>query len=207
MAPSDDNLLRRATGGDSEAFRTLLQRHGPAVRRRIMGRIPRRWRSVLTEDDVMQQTYADAIQSLGRFVPSAEGSFRGWLASLAKCNLQDAIKMLETVKRGGDRRRIEAVADGDAQVSLLRLLSADTTTPSQHAARREAQSALQRSLQELPEAYRRVVQLLDLEGESAAVVAEALGRSVGAVYMLRMRAHDRLRALLGATGKFFTDSA
>ena len=51
------------------------------------------------------------------------------------------------------------------------------------------------------------MRLYDLECQPPQQVAEALGRSVGAVHMLRARAHDRLRELLGSASKFFSDSA
>jgi DNA-directed RNA polymerase specialized sigma24 family protein len=37
-------------------------------------------------------------------------------------------------------------------------------------------------------------------------VAKGLGRSKGAVHMLRARAYDRLKELLGSTSLFFSDS-
>ncbi|MBP7937722.1 MAG: sigma-70 family RNA polymerase sigma factor, partial [Phycisphaerae bacterium] len=48
----------------------------------------------------------------------------------------------------------------------------------------------------LPETYRRVVEQFDIEFRPPAEIARALGRSVGAVYMVRTRAHDRLREIL-----------
>ncbi len=48
----------------------------------------------------------------------------------------------------------------------------------------------------LPETYRRVVEQFDIDFHPAAEIARALGRSVGAVYMIRARAHDRLRDIL-----------
>lgn len=207
MSAPDEDLIPEAVSGNADALRALLQRHAPAVRQRISGKIAKRWQSLLSEDDVMQQTYADAVSAIHRFVSLGEGSFRGWLSSLATCNLRDAIKMLEAAKRGGDRGRIDVVAVGDSYVTLLRVLSADGTSPSRQVARGEAHSALEQAVEELPDVYRSVVRMYDLEGKDVSAVAEALERSPGAVYMLRSRAHERLRTLLGATGKFFTNTA
>ena len=66
---------------------------------------------------------------------------------------------------------------------------------------------LEQALRKLPQTYRHVVRMYDLEGQSIEQVAETLDRSQGAVYMLRARAHDRLRHVLGATTKFFSDTA
>ncbi len=52
------------------------------------------------------------------------------------------------------------------------------------------------AIAQLPETYRQVVEQLDIEFRPAAEIAQALGRSVGTVYMIRARAHDRLREIL-----------
>ena len=52
-----------------------------------------------------------------------------------------------------------------------------------------------------------MIRLYDLEGRPIAEVAAEMGRSSGAVHMLRARAHDRLRELLGPESAFFTNPA
>lgn len=42
----------------------MLARHGAVVQQMVARRIPRRWRSVLSPEDVMQQTYMDAVRSI-----------------------------------------------------------------------------------------------------------------------------------------------
>ena len=127
--------------------------------------------------------------------------------SLAKCNLYDAIRMLEAEKRGGNRRRVDLVQDGDSHVALINLLSSDGTTPSQDLANDEVRGLLEDAIRELPSDYRAVVWRYDINGETVATIAESLNRSPGAIYMLRARAHDWLRVRLGSTSKFFSDSA
>ena len=202
-----EELLQLALQGDAEALSALLEEVGPEVRRSLAGRIPARWRSVLSEDDVMQQTYADAFRSIGKFVPLGGGAFRAWLSAMAECNLQDAMRMLNAERRGGNRKRVHALAGGDSYRSLLDVLSSSGTSPTQQVARTENAAALRGAVDSLPEAYRKVVHMYDLEGRPIGDVADALNRTPGAVYMLRARAHDRLREILGPAGGFFTDSA
>ena len=59
MEVTENHLISLATHGDREALATLLRRHDPAVRQCLAGRIPRRWQSVLSEDDVIQLRLAD----------------------------------------------------------------------------------------------------------------------------------------------------
>jgi hypothetical protein len=46
--------------------------------------------------------------------------------------------------------------------------------------------------------------MYDLEDRAIDDVTKALGRTRGAVHMLRARAHERLRELLGAESIFFS---
>lgn len=207
MADEHRPLLRKAVLGDADALSTLLKEHAPSVRSSLSGQIPTRWQSVLSEDDVMQQTYADAFTDIGHFDPDEDGSFSGWLCRLAQCNLRDAIRMLKAVKRGGQASRVELDDPVDPAAALVNVLTASGTSPSRGAAGREAESLLEQALGQLPPSYRLVVRMFDLEGQDVDTIARQLDRSPGAVYMLRSRAHDRLRKLLGATSNFFTDGA
>lgn len=206
MARTDQELLDQARAGAQEAVAELLERHGPPVRAGLRGAIPARWQSLLSEDDVMQQTYADAVLGLEGFEPRGDGAFRGWLAALARHNLLDAIKWLEADKRGGrDRRRLEQ-PDEQSYAALWEHLAVTSATPSRSAARGEARGVLAAALEKLPPLYRRVIELYDLRGAPAEEVAAELNRSKGAVFMLRSRAHERLAGLLGPQSAFFTRS-
>ena len=207
MADEDRPLLRKAASGDADALTALLKKHAPGVRASISGQIPARWQSVLSEDDVMQQTYADAFSDIAHFDPDEDGSFSGWLCRLAQCNLRDAIRMLKAVKRGGRINRVEIDDPANSAVWLVNMLTASGTSPSRGAAGREAESLLAHALAQLPPNYRLVVRMFDLEGHDVDTIAQRLDRSPGAVYMLRARAHNRLRKLMGATSNFFTDGA
>ena len=134
-----------------------------------------------------------------------EHKFAGWLTRIAHCNLQDAIRMLEADKRGGSRHRVDTPQDGDSYSGLLNQIQSPGSTPSRHVAKEEARRLLDQAIDSLPDAYRVVVRMHDLEGATAETVGKALNRSPGAVYMLRARAHDRLRALMGDTSNYFTD--
>ncbi|MGD2108119.1 MAG: sigma-70 family RNA polymerase sigma factor [Phycisphaerae bacterium] len=199
--------MKRAADGDEDAIKAILKRHAPAARRAITGRIPRRWRSVLSVDDVMQQTFADAIRDISRFQGNDEMALDGWLGGLARCNLRDATRMLEAEKRGGKQKRLQPSQNSGTYRTLATMLFADGETPSRYAATDECNSLLEQAVEALPEAYRVVVNMYDLQGHEVEAVARTLDRSIGAVYMLRARAHDRLRDLLGETGNFFTDFA
>lgn len=206
-SPSDEELLAQATAGNSDALAQLLERHGSLLRGSIAGEIPRRWRAVLSADDVAQETYIDAFLDISRFHPSAATSFLGWLLTLARRNLLDALRMLEAEKRGRHRRRVQSRPPHESLLALYEYVGGARSTPSRHAARAEALEALRHAIDRLPAAYRRVVQLYDLEGRSSAEVAVQLGLSRGAMFMVRCRAHRHLRQYLGTASLYLSDTA
>lgn len=200
----ENDLLDGAIRGDEACLTELLRRHGPRVRDTLAGSIPRRFQSVLSADDVMQQAYVDAFRAIGQFVRRDDGSFGGWLATLAKRNLVDALRGLEADKRGGKRHRVSS--DDDGSLELYEMLGASVTTPSRHAARAEAKVFLAGAMKALPDDYRKVIQLYDIEGRAIDEVSAELKKTPGAVYMLRSRAHRRLAEILGSPSRFVSGS-
>jgi RNA polymerase sigma-70 factor (ECF subfamily) len=206
-ASSDEELVAKARAGDDTAMSELLSRHGPEVRRGLTGRIPPRLRSLISEDDVMQQTYTDAFLGIGNFTPKGENAMVRWLTRVAQRNLLDAIEMLEADKRGGKARKIESPGGDESYVALYELMGASSSTPSRKAATDEAKTALEDAIKNLPENYAKLIRMYDLEGQPIEDVAKAFKKSSGAVYMLRARAHRRLREIMGASSQFFTDAS
>ncbi|GAB4383204.1 MAG: sigma-70 family RNA polymerase sigma factor [Phycisphaerales bacterium] len=200
----ESQLVSRAVAGDEDALCELLRTFGPIVRDRVKNRIGQQWRSSVDEDDVMQVTYLEAFLLINQFQTRGPGSFLAWLSHIAENNLRDAVRGLQAAKRPDPRRRVQPQGS-DSFVALVEMLGCTDSTPSRHAARDESAELIKAALGTLPPDYERVVQLYDLEGLSAAEVAEKLGRSAGAIYMLRARAHERLREALGSSSRFFTD--
>lgn len=204
---SDGDLLGRAVAGDAEALRELLKRIGPTVRQTLRGRRGRKWQSILDEDDVMQVTYLEAFLHLDQLETRELAGFQAWLARIAENVQRDAWKALERQKRPNPSRRVGNCTRDDSCALLLEQLVGVSSTPSRTAARLENGRLLLRAVEKLPPDYGIVVEMMDLEGHSAERVAERIGKSVGAVYMLRARAHARLRILLGPESQFFSRTA
>ena len=202
--PSGEANLAAAVAGDRAALTKLLEEHGPRVRALLEAQIGSSWGGRLEADDVMQVTYLEAFLQIDNLVVRNAASFTAWLTRAAENNLRDAIRVLGRQKRPQPERRVQPEGGEDSYIALVEMLGVTTTTPSRHAARDEAAGVVHSAIRKLPADYRKAVQLYDLEGRSAAEVAESMGRSVGAVHMLRARAHDRLREQLGSESMFFT---
>jgi RNA polymerase sigma-70 factor (ECF subfamily) len=206
MPVIDPSLLQQAVEGNATALRALLEHFGGEVRKRISGRIDKRWRSSLDEDDVMQVAYLEAFLHIDQLTARDSASFLAWLTRIAENALRDAVRGLSRQKRPDPARRVMADPDADSYVGLLGCLGVTTTTPSREVARHDAAAVLENAISRLPDAYRTVVRLYDLEGRPVAEIAAKMARSVGAVHMLRARAHDRLRQDLGTASQFFGGS-
>lgn len=206
MPDDDSNLLQRAVEGDATALRLLLERYGGEVRGRISGRIDKRWQSSIDDDDVMQIAYIEAFLHIDQLVARDTPSFVAWLTRIAENALRDAIRGLSRQKRPDPIRRVETPLTADSYAALLDCLGVTTTTPSREVVKKDALGALESAIQHLPDDYQTAVRLYDLEGRPIADVASAMGRSVGAVHMLRGRAHERLRHSLSSS-QFFSGPA
>ena len=204
MGVVEDNLVGRAIAGEEQALSALLKEVGPQIRRQLS--IRRMWQGALDPADVMQVTYLEAFLKVGDLDASTVAQFAAWIRRIAENNLRDAIKELERQKRASPGRRLQPAMQDGSYVMLLEHLGWTSATPSRVAAVREAKQMLADKLARLPELYQQVIRLYDLEGLPPQEVADALGRSVGAVHMLRVRAHGRLREILGPRSKYFSKS-
>jgi RNA polymerase sigma-70 factor, ECF subfamily len=206
MANADDELVNAAAAGDRDALAALLRMHGPEVRRRLD--INPVWRALLAPADVMQVTYLEAFLRIGQLRDRTSKAFMAWLTRLARNNLRDGIKELERQKRPNPRRRVRVRASDASRSTLLNQLCDSTaTTPSRGAAHRESRQALEDAMAQLPPLYAQVVRGHDIEGQPIAEIAAAMGKSCGAVHMLRARALDCLQELLGSESRFFSSGA
>ncbi len=207
MAESDPALLRAAIAGDQAALAQLLEQHASVVRGVLADAIPARWQALLTVDDVLQQTWVDAFLSIQRFDPLGRAAFATWLTTLAKRNLIDVLRMLEAEKRGGQRQALRPADYEQSCTALCERLAADGSSPSLGLRRSEARAALEAALNALPAIQALVVRMYDIEQQPVERVAAAVGRSVGATYMLRARGLELLRQQLGRASQFLSGSA
>ncbi len=169
----DAALVRRIVGGDVAVFEILMRRHNPRVYRTIRAIL----RDEAEVEDAMQQAYLQAYANLRSFTGAS--SFATWLTRIA---------INEALGRRRKNARVVPVADLDAEDPTMESRS----TPEEDTARREAVGILERAIDRLPEAYRTVVMLRDVQQLPTEEVAAVLGISDEAV---RIRLHRARRAL------------
>lgn len=163
-ALDETELVTLARRGDREAFRAIMKRSNQ--------RLFRVARAVVREDaeaeDVVQEAYLRAFANLDAF--RGDASIFTWLTRIAineaNCRLR---KRRSTV--GLDQ--IEATQAKGAHVIMFP--NADPTlTPETDAARAQIRRMLETAIDELPEAFRVVFVMRDIEECSIAETAEAL---------------------------------
>lgn len=183
----ESERLERAIRGDRDALKELLMEYGPKVRLSIAARIPKRFRSRLSEDDVMQETYVDAFLNVNEFQSLSENCFAIWLAKIAKNHILDTIQGLNALERGEGWHLFKLLSEVERDFGL-------SDVGRKNGDRFESDFP---AIDKLPEDLRRVVEMCDQQGRPIAEVASILGRSQGAVLMLRKRAHRRLLEIMG----------
>ena len=202
-----DKLVERSAQGDQEALSQLLSQHSGDIRRHVAMSIGKHWQSVLDEDDVMQVTFIEAFDHAQHLQARTLTGFNAWLRRIADNNLRDAIRALEAEKRPDPRKRAIARNSMSGSASLIEMLGATNTTPSRVMAAEEAESAMDKAIAQLPPDYAFVVRQYDLQGHTVEEVAQSLKKSQGAVYMIRARAHDRLREIMGSPSQFYSQGS
>lgn len=205
----DQDTVTAAIEGDADALRRALEACGPRLRGHFADRIARRYQAALGVDDVLQVTYIEAFLHIGRFRPDGPDAFFAWVRHIGENNLRDAIRELDAEKRPDRRKQVSAAPNADSYTSFLATIAASGTPPTRHATREEARQILESALADLPPPYAKAIRLSDLEERDIDDVCAAFDppRSRGAIHMMRMRARDCLKALLGDSDAFLTSGS
>jgi len=175
-------LVERARGGDMQAWARLYQDHWA----RLMRHVTYLTGDVNAAEDLVQETFAQALASLIRF--DARAPFFAWLRGIA----------LNIVRKHwrARGRRTRAYTRIEAETSATP--SADDPEGG-HLSKLRAQTLLS-VLDELPDHLREAFVLCDLRDMSADEAAEELGISPGNLRVRATRARARIRVALTELG-------
>jgi RNA polymerase sigma-70 factor, ECF subfamily len=190
-------LLDRARSGDGVALGQLLERYRNYVSLLLRIHVGRRLQVKVDIDDLVQETWLQAHRNIGRFRGRSELELLVWLRALLGTTLANQIRHYYGTKRRDLRMERDWVEEFErSSHDLDRNLVASISSPSQQAARREQAVLLADALGDLPEDYREVIILRQLEDLSFPEVALRMGRSEHSVKNLWVRALARLRNAL-----------
>ena len=179
----DIALMRRVKHGDTEAFRELIESH----QTRVIGTVAKMLGGDSDAEDVAQQVFLRVWNSAARYEPTAK--FTTWLFTIARNLVFNELR----------RRKRHPTTSLDIEDGEGRHREApDTTTraPDASVLDAELQDAIQKAIDELPEAQRMAVVLRRFEALSYEEIGAILELSVPAVKSVLFRARTELRERL-----------
>jgi RNA polymerase sigma-70 factor (ECF subfamily) len=199
-APTQDALLERLRAGDEAAFAELVKTH----HRRIWSFVRRHVPSATIADEVTQDTWLAVVAGLPRF--EGRSSLESWIYAIAfrrACTWavreHRSLPMSALEQPEGAPSLVDRRADA-APHQRGYMTRAPWTEPSERLEVLEVRRGLHRALASLPERYRTVLALSDVEGRKADEVASMMGSTPLAHRVLLHRARRRARAALEDAG-------
>lgn len=178
---SDEAIVERVLAGDTALFEVVMRRNNRRIYRAVRAIV----RDEAEVEDVMQQAYVSAYAHLGQF--SGAASLATWLTKIA---VNEALARV--------RKRARFVGEPACEPS------SEASNPEREAASRELGGLLASAIDRLPEHYRTVFVLREVEGLSTAETAECLALTEDAVKVRLHRAKAKLRddvfSRVGRTG-------
>jgi RNA polymerase sigma-70 factor, ECF subfamily len=188
-----DALLELAKRGSGAALGKLLARYRRHLGLLVEVRVGRRLREKLDIDDLLQEVSLEAHREIGRFQGRTEREFLAWLRQVLATTVSNQVRhYLGTRRRDPRRERPISIGPEDSRFPDRNLI-ATQSSPSQRVSRRERAAILAEALRNLPESYREVIILRQIEELSFPEVARRMGRSEDSVRNLWIRALARLR--------------
>ena len=169
--------------GDTEALRALIEAH----QHRIVGTVAKMLGDNTDAEDIAQQVFIRVWKSAGRYEPTAK--FTTWLFKITRNLVCNELRR----RKRHPAQSLDAAHDDDRpmQAPDHTVKAPDTALLDE-----EMQRAIQRAIDELPEAQRMAVILRRYEDVSYEEIGEVLDLSVPAVKSVLFRARTELREKL-----------
>jgi RNA polymerase sigma-70 factor, ECF subfamily len=181
-AADEMSLVRRAREGDERAFRTIMERHNR--------RLYRVARAMLKDDseaeDAVQEAYVRAFAALADF--RGEASLATWLTRIT---VNEALGRKRKQRPTIELEALEALQERTAQI--IHFPNMTDSDPERSAAQHEIRRMLEASIDQLPEAFRTVFVMRDVEEFSIDETATLLGIRPETVKTRLHRARRMLR--------------
>lgn len=182
---SDEEIVRRVLAGETPLFEIVMRRYNQRLYRAALAILG----NEAEAEDVLQDTYVRAYQHLRQFAGRAQ--FSTWLTriavheALARAKRQNRAVSLDEPLPGGD--------------PLMSTFATAEPNPEQQASQAELGRVLETAILAIPEKYRAVLMLRDVENMSTAEVASTLGLTEENVKVRLHRARALVRKELYAT--------
>jgi RNA polymerase sigma-70 factor (ECF subfamily) len=178
---TDEALFLASQGGDELAFRTLVERHAPLVRRLALNVV----RDEHEAEDVAQEAFVSAWRNREAWRPEAR--FTTWLYRIA---------MNKAIDRYRSRRAAPHAQEVIAQIIDREVSPGDTPEQEGRLERRQVSAVLTAALDALPASQRTALQLFYFEDMEVAKIATIMVASEQSVRALLKRGRQALKLRL-----------
>jgi RNA polymerase sigma-70 factor (ECF subfamily) len=157
---TDEEIVHRVRAGEASLYEVLVRRHNQLLYRVARAIV----RNEAEAEDVVQDAYVRAFAHLDQFEGRAR--FGAWLTRIA---VNEALARLRM------QQRIQPLAEDGGEGEYAVPANCHFRNPEEHTSNEELGRILEEALLSLPEQYRAVVMLRDVQEMSTAETAEALG--------------------------------
>lgn len=185
--PTDAALIAGLQAGDSQAFETLIRRYS--------GKLLRLARRFLGNEEDARDAFQDAMVAVYRSIGSFEATamLSTWLHRIV---VNAALMKLRAKRRRPEETDIEPYLPKFREDGHQLEPSAPWETAEDILQREETRALVREAIEQLPDPYRIVLHLRDIEEMSTEETAAILGITQNAVKIRLHRARQALRTLL-----------
>lgn len=207
--PDDRRLAERASAGDRDALVMIMRRYNQQLYRLAVAIVSNK----ADAEDVLQEAYLRAFDRIANY--SGEGRLGGWLASIVR---NEAIDRVRVRNRLSEHVTIEADSrrwPNDDNAPLSKASADDVfSNPEVEMERNDVRRLLEREISKLPEQFRTVFMLREVQGLTVEETAEYLAipeatvksRDFRARAILKMKLGEQLDASLPQTFTFLNQA-
>ena len=186
----EQGLVRDALAGDLDAFNRLVLAYQD-----IAFNLAYR---MLSDDAAASDATQNAFLAAYRGLKSYRGgSFKAWILRMVTNSCYDELRR----RHRHPTTPLEPITSEDEEMELPSWLADDGPSPEESAERAEMEQAIQHCLDGLPEEFKSVVIMIDVQGLDYSEVADAIGKPLGTIKSRLARARLRLRHCLQGFGE------
>jgi RNA polymerase sigma-70 factor (ECF subfamily) len=178
-------LIRDAQRGDLDAFNRLIL----AYQDRLYSQAYRVLGDPQSADDATQEAFISAFKNLRSF---RGGSFRAWLLRIVTNACYDELRR----RKRRPTTPLEPIDDAGDEIESPHWIADPGELPEENIERSELGLAIQDCLDQLPEDFRVVVVLVDVQGLDYLEAADVIGKPLGTIKSRLARARNRMRECL-----------
>jgi RNA polymerase sigma-70 factor (ECF subfamily) len=186
VRPEEAAVVEQLKAGSEEAFAWLISRYQQPLYSLIYRILPNPGDAA----DITQEVFVKVFRGIGHF--HGEASLRTWIYRIA---LHEALNQRRWWSRH-QKQQVTIDEDTDDQHPVGETLVDTHDSPFDAAAHAEIAARVEAAIREVPEPFRTVVVLRDIEGFGYEEIAEILNANLGTVKSRLMRGRAHLKNLL-----------